>query len=167
MATGNFNGNGAADLAVGAPFEDAGRVVDAGAVSVLYGSASGLSRAGGQILTQVGSAPETDDLFGFNLAAGDFNGNGTVDLAVAAPGEGVGSIPFAGAVSVLNGSGSGLTAAGGYLFHQNSPGVGSSAEAGDFFGGSLAAGDPATATATASTAAGPAAGSNRLRPAAS
>jgi hypothetical protein len=57
LATGDFNHDGFADLAVGAPFEDAGSTVDAGAVSVLYGSAGGLTRTGGQIFTQVGSAP--------------------------------------------------------------------------------------------------------------
>jgi hypothetical protein len=44
-ASGDFNGDGFADLAVGAPYEDVGTVADAGAVNVLYGSAAGLSSA--------------------------------------------------------------------------------------------------------------------------
>jgi hypothetical protein len=139
---------------------------------VLYGSASRLSTAGGRLFTQVGSAAETDDEFGYSLATGDFNGNGTVDLAAAAPGESVFSIVAGGAVSVLNGSASGLTTAGGYLFTQNSPGVGSSAEPGDFFGAALASAVPGpTATAagpaaaTSPTATSPtAAVSGQLRP---
>ena len=39
----DFNQDGYGDLAIGAPGEDVGSTADAGAVSVLYGSASGLS----------------------------------------------------------------------------------------------------------------------------
>ncbi len=44
-------------------------------------------------------------------------------------------------MNVLYGSGSGLTAAGDQLWHQNVPGGLGGAEAGDVFGGSLASGD--------------------------
>jgi FG-GAP repeat len=47
LAAGDFNGDGFADLAAGASGEDVGSVRDAGAVSVLYGSAGGLTRSGG------------------------------------------------------------------------------------------------------------------------
>ncbi|HKE99268.1 MAG TPA: FG-GAP repeat protein [Actinomycetes bacterium] len=137
LATGDFNHDGFADLAVGAPSEDAGSTPDAGAVSVLYGSAGGLTRTGGQIFTQVGSAPEPFDGFGDSLATGDFNHDGFADLAAGAPFEAAGSTPEAGAVSVLYGSAAKLTAAGGQIFTQ----VGSAAEPGDLFGESLAAGD--------------------------
>ncbi len=43
----DFNGDGFADLAVGAPLED-GAATDAGAVNVLYGSARGLTATGNQ-----------------------------------------------------------------------------------------------------------------------
>jgi hypothetical protein len=155
LATGDFNGNGLADLAVGAPFESGAGAPFSGAVSVLYGTASGLGTAGGRLFTQVGGPAETDDEFGYSLATGDFNGNGTVDLAAAAPGESVGSIVAGGAVSVLNGSASGLTTAGGYLFTQNSPGVGDVVEPGDFFGIALASAVSAPAAATAATATSP------------
>jgi FG-GAP repeat len=48
VAAGDFNNNGFADLAAGAHFEDVAGADDAGAVSVLYGSAAGLTTAGGQ-----------------------------------------------------------------------------------------------------------------------
>ena len=38
----DFNNDGAADLAIGVPFEWVGAIQDAGAVNVLYGSAGGL-----------------------------------------------------------------------------------------------------------------------------
>jgi hypothetical protein len=69
------------------------------------------------------------------LAAGDFNSDGFADLAAAAPAEDIATVTEAGAVSVLRGSGSGLTSSGGRLFTQNSPGVPGTAEAFDWFGG--------------------------------
>jgi hypothetical protein len=137
LAAGDFNNDGFADLAVGASGENVGSAPDAGAVSVLYGSSGGLTATGGRLFTQVGSAAETSDQFGFALAAGDFNNDNFTDLAVGAATEAVGSIDFAGAVSVLPGSAAGLTATGGRLFTQ----VAGTVESGDEFGSALAAGD--------------------------
>jgi hypothetical protein len=102
---------------------------------VIPGSASGLTATGGQLFTQVGGTVEILDQFGAQLTTGDFNNNGFADLAAAAPDEAVGSAFAAGAVSVLYGSGGGLTSAGGRLFTQNSPGVPGVAEPFDLFGG--------------------------------
>jgi FG-GAP repeat len=137
QAAGDFNGDGFADLAAGASGEDVGSVRDAGAVSVLYGSARGLTTTGGRLFTQVGSRAEEQDWFGWALAAGDFNGDGFADLAVGAPSETVGSAFAAGAVSVLYGSAAGLTTTRARLFTQ----VAGAAEVADEFGRALAAGD--------------------------
>jgi hypothetical protein len=135
VGIGDFNHDGFGDLTVGAPWEAVGSLVQAGVVSVLPGSAGGLTTTGGRLFTQVGGTVEAGDHFGSQLAAGDFNTDGFAELAAAAPDEGVGSAPEAGAVSVLPGSAAGLTASGGRLFTQDSPGVPGVAEASDFFGG--------------------------------
>jgi hypothetical protein len=132
------------------PFENAGRIVDAGAVNVLPGSASKLTGVGSQLFTQNsagGSAAEVGDLFGATLAASDFDNDTFADLAVGVPSEGVGAIRGGGAVNVLYGSAGLLAVAGSQLFTQNSAGVGSAAEQGDDFGGALAASGPQSAAA--------------------
>jgi FG-GAP repeat len=67
----NFNGDDFADLAIGAAGEDVGTQVDAGAVNVQYGSATGLPGPGGQLFTQdsagVGGTAESGDSFGSAL----------------------------------------------------------------------------------------------------
>src|SRR4029453_11971713 len=60
----DFNQDGAADLAIGIPFEGVGAAANAGAVIVLYGGTGKLTGNRSQLLTQVGSASEADDLFG-------------------------------------------------------------------------------------------------------
>jgi hypothetical protein len=137
LAAGDFDNDGFADLGVGAPFENVGGITSAGAVNVLYGSGAGLTTTGAQTFTQPVSAVEDTDLFGFSLAADDFNGDGFADLGVGAPAEFVGSIREAGAVSALYGSGAGLRTAGAQTFTQPVSAV----EPGDGFGGVVAGGD--------------------------
>jgi Oxidoreductase family, NAD-binding Rossmann fold/FG-GAP repeat len=147
----DFNQDGFADLAVDTPFEAVGGLANAGAVTVLYGTAGGLSGTGSQLFTQVGGAVEAGDFFGDAMATGDFNDDGFADLAAGAPGEAVGSLSGAGAVTILYGSAGGLTATGGRLFTQDSPGVPDASEAYDGFGFALTSGGPGAAPATAAT----------------
>jgi FG-GAP repeat len=104
-------------------------------VSVLYGSSEGLTATGGRLFTHVAGLVEAGAESGEQLASGDFNHDGFADLAAAAPTEDVGTVQQAGAVSLLQGSTGGLTASGGLVFTQNSPGVPGTAETLDQFGG--------------------------------
>ncbi len=69
MRAGDFNGDGAGDLAVGVPWEDLQGLVDAGAANVLFGGPSGLSAVGNEFWDQdspgVGDVAEAGDEFGW------------------------------------------------------------------------------------------------------
>jgi hypothetical protein len=91
LATGDFNNNGFADLAAGAPLENVGSTTDAGAVSEVHGSAAGLVTTSGWIHTERSfTGPESGDQFGSALAAGNFTAgfDDFDDLAVGVPFEG-------------------------------------------------------------------------------
>jgi FG-GAP repeat len=144
LATGDFNGDGFADLAVGVPHEDrAGE--DDGGVHVIYGSATGLTSAGSQFWSQdtagIPGVADSPDSFGASLAAADFGSSSHADLAVGAPGEALGVVSAAGVVHVLYGSSAGLTANGNQLWSQSSAGISGAVEPDDAFGVSLAAAD--------------------------
>ncbi len=143
LAAGDFDGDGFTDLGIGVDEEDVSGHVEAGAVSVIYGSGSGLTATGDDVWTQDGleGQPETGDLFGWALAAGDFDGDGYSDLGIGAIQESVVGHTNVGSVNVIYGSGSGLTANGDDLWSQDSDGLQGQPEVHDFFGWALTAGD--------------------------
>jgi hypothetical protein len=91
----------------------------------------------------VGGLIEPDDYFGDALAAGDFDGDGYLDLAIGAPGEDVASIADAGAVFITFGSdrGAGWSSRPDVIIHQDISGVQNAADPGDRFGAAVVAGD--------------------------
>jgi hypothetical protein len=140
VAVGNFNNDVFSDLAVGAPGDQEGAVDPGGEVNVFYGgNPDPLSVTTDQLWKQGSSIPETrepGDAFGAVLAVGDFGGIGD-DLVIGVPGEDDG----AGAVHVLYGTSTGLTAARTQLWRQNADGLPDTRSAGDRFGAALVAGD--------------------------
>ena len=127
LATGDFNHDGYADLAIGVRLEDVGGKADAGAVSVIYGSAEGIGAAGNQFWHQdspdVADVAEASDEFGGSLAVGDFNNDGYHDLAIGVRLENIGGIMDAGLVNVIYGGDNGLAAPGNQTWSQNSTDV--------------------------------------------
>src|SRR4029079_2447210 len=79
--------------AIGVPDEDLGDVADAGAGTILFGSASGLTATGSLSFSQdtfsSSESVEAGDRFGASLAAGP-QGFGFDVLAVGGPGEDLG-----------------------------------------------------------------------------
>ena len=143
LAVGNFNGTtGGEDLAIGVPTEAVGSATFAGVINVLLSTgAGGLASTGAKQFTQsqLGGTTETNDLFGYSLAAGYFNAGPNIDLAIGAPWDGVGTSSYAGVVNIaLSAGASGLTSTGAKQFTQSQ--AGGTSEHGDIFGTSLAAG---------------------------
>ncbi|MFF4017845.1 FG-GAP and VCBS repeat-containing protein [Streptomyces sp. NPDC001843] len=109
----DFNGDGYADLAVGASSGKVGGHARAGYVSVVYGSKKGLDTSHRQLISQdtagIPGGAEADDYFGSGLALGDLDGDGYTDLVVGASGEDVGSVQNAGTLTVVWGGKQGLS----------------------------------------------------------
>jgi FG-GAP repeat len=151
LVSGDFNGDGHDDLAMGAPGADSPLGTRTGRVFIGWGSANGLGEFDDISPSVAGILPTGMDEFGWALATGDFDGDGLDDLAIGAPGTKNGGGIEAGHVRVMLGSASGLVAWTGV--HQAMPhtavtpaGSGTGAplgthEAGDAFGASLAIGD--------------------------
>jgi len=146
LASGDFDGDGYDDLAIGAPNEDlSASLVDAGVVHVMYGRSSyQFDSARNQLWSQdslgILGASEAKDYFGAALAVGNFNHGGHDDLIVGVPGENTPATD-AGAINLLYGAGTGLSSTNNRLYTQDGTGVAGAAEAYDYFGGSLATGD--------------------------
>lgn len=139
-ASGDFNADGFADIAVSAPGEDVGPVADGGtltdggAVWIFYGGPDGLSPAPRGISAGDVSPTLRDGAkLGHALVVGDFDQDVYGDLAIGAPGAGPGYVVKA------RGSSVGLSDL--VRYDQNSTGIPGYNQDGDRFGASLAAGD--------------------------
>ncbi|MFI5549212.1 VCBS repeat-containing protein [Streptomyces sp. NPDC051738] len=148
-ATGDINGDGYADLAVGDPDEPEVAGTDGvlgGRVLVWYGSATGIAADAQPVrITQnTASVPGTSekyDAFGASLAVADLNRDGLADIVVGTPYEGVAGKNRSGEVAVIPGRETGALGAGSYAFNQFTTGVGGGNELDDFFGTTVSVGD--------------------------
>jgi len=106
LGAGDLDGDTADDLVIGARYADADGLETSGSIHVVHGSTTfGLTGARDAIWTrsQLGNAgpPREGDLFGFEVALGDFNDGGTADIAVSARERSVSGVDQAGDVVVV------------------------------------------------------------------
>ncbi|MFF7351898.1 FG-GAP-like repeat-containing protein [Streptomyces filipinensis] len=137
----DFNGDGYHDLAIGAPDGavnvsgpdgNPAKALNAGYVTVSYGSKYGAQKTGLKAVTQnspgVPGDAGQDHRFGRTLANGDFNGDGYADLAVASRSQNVDE------VTLLWGSPTGLKGGTRMPGGDTAPGFGAVLKTGDFTG---------------------------------
>lgn len=140
MDTVDYNQDGCTDLVVGTPSEDLSGATDAGMVDILYGAPGGLGTGtlksthfeqGTGTGSLKNSAPETGDRTGQALAAG-ITDEGEPFLVIGVPGESIGKAAKAGMVIYVHGDTN-------IAVTQDSTDVPGAVEAGDGFGGAVAA----------------------------
>jgi hypothetical protein len=131
LTTGDFDGDGIDDLAVGTPNERNSSYGEHGSVSVMYGSENGLALANHQWLTQFEVLTEgqnqgalvglvgQDARFGEAIMAADLDNDGYDELVAGILRYSLPEVSNSGAVSVIRGGSEGLTVAGNQLWHQD------------------------------------------------
>lgn len=146
MISGDFNGDGYADLAVYVS-ELIGDVKRAGAVQVIYGSYASLSEAFQtdqfihQGLETIPGEPASYSYFGSALAAGDFNRDGYADLVIGQSAWNFDDVIDSGAIYVIPGGPVGLDCGRTVVFSQGVGGLPGTPMENDYFGRSLEAAD--------------------------
>jgi hypothetical protein len=124
VGVGDTDRDGHAEVVIGAPGEDVGTESNAGAVTVLYGTAGGVTaervQMFGQNSTGMPGSSEANDRFGQKASLADVTGDGMADLLAGASGENADD----GAVWLLRGSADGLTITGVLAFNAGTLGIG-------------------------------------------
>ena len=139
VGLGDFNGDGKADLVVGAPgtpvwrASDNAKEEDAGTLTFLYSSGSKLSATAARLVNEDSAgypgAPGKNDQLGDTIAIGNENADSKQDLAVYSPGDHY--------VTVIKGASGGVWVSTAVAWTQSSSGIPGNDETGDQWGASL------------------------------
>jgi hypothetical protein len=139
LAAGDLTGDGIDDLAISAR-DDIGSTAVAGTVTLVPGGSGGLALSKATVFTRntpgVPGSPLFEDKFGFALAIGDVTGDGRLDLAIAAAGQGGRGVVF-----LLPGAKGGPSGHGTTSVTADSLKIKAGANSWSDFGSSLAIGD--------------------------
>ena len=146
LAVGNFNGDGLADIAVGAPQASPNGVKGSGNVYILTAVSADGVKSAPQAASVILFGTGENDFLGSKLAMGDLNGDGKSDLIIGASGaDASANRPNTGAVFVIYGGTSlqgrpaDLSIYGaGAVQDQHPDALGSSLAVGDFNGDGIA-----------------------------
>jgi hypothetical protein len=136
LATGDFDGDGYADLAVSAAQEDIGGLNAVGRVYLYHGGPAGIADRSAPWRILDNPTGQMITFYGIVLAVADFNGDGVDDLAVSAPYHDSAK----GRVYVYHGASDGLPSTPSTTLSDPVP-----ANNNDFFGRVLATGDRSSA----------------------
>jgi hypothetical protein len=147
LAIGKINSDRYGDLVIGAPGENDGTSWNgSGMVTLMWGSAGGVSSTGATSVTGAAIHGATGDAFVIawylsqSLATGDVNGDGLDEVIVGAPSAQTPDIN-GGLIAVFAGRSGGLSSSAVKIITQRTAGVPGDPESDDRFGGTLAAGD--------------------------
>lgn len=146
LTTGDFDGDGYSDLAIGIRALEVAGVRGAGGVLLLRGSTHGLVEQAWQLITQaspgVPDRPEKGDGFGSSLAAANLGRGPEDDLVIGVSLEDLrGGVTEGGQVHVLYGSTLGVDLATSEIWRQSSRGIDGRARDHDRWSTTLATGD--------------------------
>ena len=138
LTVGDFDGDGREDLAIGTPAEGTGALLRSGAITILYGSNSGLTGRGSITIHQNHEALQLDaqhaDHWGESLGALDLNGDGKSELLVGASGKSIGTQFDSGMVSLFWGTELGIVPEFNKYLDQDTYGIPSGNKSTDFWG---------------------------------
>jgi hypothetical protein len=106
LSAGNFGYDNQEDLAIGIPRHPVAGLTASGAVSVVFGTSTGLVFANNKIL-HTGSSAQSNEFFGAALSSGQFGGDRYSDVVIGIPRWNVSTVGDAGSVSIRYGTSTG------------------------------------------------------------